>query len=227
MNQNKFMQNLRSLNNVEERSELAFKLFESNQVDVLALLLEIILNPDDYDTTLDYAIFIEITKKNQKERELIIERIINKIEESVISEEGTACAYTLGEIIRLQYTIARQIPNPRIPKVLLEQGMACITYATTEKLHSLMFALFQYANDSPLPEAELFLRQVLEMSKKESSEDLDILMLSDALDLLYFNNGESFLMEMKELFKSLKEDTRLASFIEMFIIEKEEELLEI
>jgi hypothetical protein len=221
------VQELKSLKNAKERSNLAFKLFESNQVNILSLLLEIIINPDHYDTTLDYEIFIEITKKDQEERELIINEIIDKTEESEISEEGIACAYALGEIIRLQYTIARQIPNPRIPKVLLKQGMACIPQATTEQLHSLMFALFQYANENPLLEAESFLRQILEISKNESDEDLDILTLGDALDLLYINNGETFLIEMKELFKNLKKDTKLSNYIEMFIIEKEEEFLEI
>ncbi len=221
------MQELRILKNTGERSDLAFELLESNQVDILSLLLEIITNPDYYSTTLDYEIFIEITKKNREEREPIIDEITNKIEDSVISEEGIAYAYALGEIIRLQYTIARQTPNSRIPKVLLKQGMACIAQATTENLHSLMFALFQYANNNPLPEAELFLRQILEISKKESSENLNILTLGDALDLLYINNGETFLMEMKELFRNLDKETKLSSFIEMFIIEKEEELLEV
>jgi hypothetical protein len=228
MNQNHHIQNLRNLNGtVRERSDLAINLFESNQVDTLSLLLEIILNPDYYDTTLDYGMCVEIVQKSTKEREAIVSKIIKEIEESPLSERGNASEYLLGEIVGLQLTIFNQDPNPDIPKILLKAGEDSIAQATTEKLNSLMFALFQYANESPLPEAEFFLRQVLEMSKEENDEDLNIITLGRALDLLYFNNGETFLIEMKELFKNLKEDTELASYIEAFIIEKEEELLEI
>ncbi len=227
MNQNHHIQNLRNLNcTVRERSDLAINLFESDQVDTLSLLIEIILNPDYYDTTLDYGMCVEIVQKSTKEREAVVSKIIKEIEQSPLSEKGNASEYLLGEIVGLQLTIFSQEPNPNIPKILLKAGEDSIAQATTEKLNSLMFALFQYANESPLPEAEFFLRQVLEMSKKENDEDLNIITLGRALDLLYLNNSETFLIEMKELFKNLEKDTELANYIEMFIIEKEEELLE-
>jgi hypothetical protein len=227
MSKSNSIEDLRKLKDKYEKTELAYRLVESEEVNILSLLLEIILNPESYSTTLDYEMCLEITKKGEKEREAIVSKIINEIEKSPLSERGSAFAYALGEIVRLQLTMFNQVPNHNISKILLKAGEDSIAQATTEKLHSLMFALFQYANDSPLPEAELFLRQVLEISKKESSEDLDTLMLGDALDLLYLNNGETFLIEMKELFKNLDKDTELANYIEMFIIEKEEELLEI
>jgi hypothetical protein len=227
MNQNQYIQNLRKISNRVEKIELTHKLFNSDETDILALLLEIILHPDDYDTTLDYEMFIEVIKKNEKERELIINKIIDKIEESVLSEEGIACAYALGEIIRLQLTAFNQTPNPDIPKILVKAGEDNITQAATQQLNSLTFALFQYANEGPLPEAESFLRQVLELCKKENDEELDTFTLDYILELLYLNNGEAFLMEMKELFQNLRKDTELSNYVEMFIIEKEERLLEI
>jgi hypothetical protein len=226
MSKSKSIEDLQKLSDKYEKIELAYELVESEETDILSLLLEIILNSESYSTTLDYEMFIEIVKKSEKEREAIVSKIIKEIERSPLSERGNAFEYALGEIVRFQLTTFKQIPNPDIPKILLKAGEDSIAQATTKKLNSLIYCLLQYANFSPLPEAETFLRKALEICTRENDEDLDTFTLGYTLDLLYLNNGEVFLAEMKDLFKNLKEGTELASYIEMFVIEKEEELLE-
>jgi hypothetical protein len=224
-NMNKFevLENLRNLDDREKQNELAFKLFESEEIDILSLLLEVIQNSEAYDTTIDTEMFIEIIEKPETKRDAIIDRIIHEIEKSALSPQGMAYTYALGEIVRLQLTTFRQVPNSKIKQVLLKMGEANTLKATTEELSQIVFALLQYANGKSLPEAELFLRKVFEVCEGESDKNLDTFTLGYTLELLYLNNGETFLIEMKELFKNLKKDTELANCIEMFIVEKEEE----
>jgi hypothetical protein len=192
-----------------ERIEAAWTLARSADPAAVAATLEVLEQPDGSHPEVVSNVIDGLVAGAPA----TLTQVLAYLEQTPFSPGGKDCAYVLGEGAYRQGS-AR---DPRIVPALLN-ALALNLPLGTRAASAAVAALRECARATPLPEAKAAMLELLSLA--ESEGDSYSWALENALEVLYANQGEKLLQQLKTRLQTLPPDHKLAQTIEDFLDQK-------